>query len=81
MIKAVMDRIFVRVQPQTHSAGGVILTETESPTRGIVESVGPLVQCVKPGDDVLFYKWEELPTYDPNVVVIRQASLLGVYEK
>ncbi len=80
MIKAVMDRIFVRIQPQNKSAGGILLTQEDAPTHGVVESVGPMVQCVKPGDEVLFYKWEELPTYDPNVIVIRQASLLGIYE-
>jgi hypothetical protein len=38
------------------------------------------VKSVKVGDKVLFHVWDELPTYDPDVVVVRENSLLGVFE-
>ena len=45
-----------------------------------VESIGEDVKSVKVGDKVLFHIWDELPTYDPDVVVVRENSLLGVFE-
>lgn len=79
MIKPVMDRIFVRVKPVDKTSGGIFLTETQTPTRGIVEAVGPGVTCVKKGDDILFQQWEELPSYEKDIVVIREKSLLGIF--
>lgn len=82
MVKAVKDRIFIRLEKEKKTSGGIILAETiETPrTVGIIESVGNEVTSVKVGDKVLFHVWDDLPTYDPDVVVVRECSILGVYE-
>ena len=83
MVRAVMDRVFIRLEKkETATKGGIILTETAEQDRtvGTVESIGDDVKSVKVGDRVLFHIWDELPTYDPDVVVVRENSLLGVFE-
>lgn len=80
--QAISDRIFVRlIERENTSKGGLIFFDNtiQPRTIGIVESFGPLVTSVKKGDKILFHVFDELPTYDPDVVVIRQASLLGVF--
>lgn len=77
---AVSDRIFIRLEQPKAQAGGLILTEEPVRTIGIVESVGPLVHSVQAGDKVLFHVFDELPTYDKDVVVIRENSLLGRFK-
>ncbi len=77
-----MDRVFIRLdKAEKKTEGGIILTENheDEKTIGVVESVGEEVTCVKAGDRVLFHVFDELPTYDPDVVVVRQNSLLGVF--
>lgn len=76
-----MDRVFIRLEKEETTKGGIILADTiENPrTIGIVESVGDQVKSVKVGDKVLFHAFDELPTYDPDVVVVRENSLLGVF--
>jgi len=83
VVKAVMDRVFIRLDKKEVSVGGIILPESiESPrTIGVVESVGEEVRGVKVGDRVLFHVFDELPTYDEDVVVVREASVLGVFEE
>ncbi len=79
--KAIMDRVFVRLTPvEKQTSGGIILTDDfEQPrTIGIVESIGSQVTGIKPGDKVLFHVFDELPTYDSNIVVVRENSILGV---
>lgn len=77
-----MDRVFIRLEKQETTKGGIILADTvENPrTIGTVESIGDDVTSVKIGDKVLFHCFDELPTYDPDVVVVRERSLLGVFE-
>lgn len=77
-----MDRVFIRLDKEETTKGGIILAETiENPrTIGIVESVGEEVKSVKVGEKVLFHVFDELPTYDPDVVVVRENSILGVFE-
>lgn len=77
-----MDRVFIRLDKQETTKGGIIIAETvDNPrTIGIVESVGEEVKSVKAGAKVLFHVFDELPTYDPDVVVVRERSILGVFE-
>lgn len=80
-IKAIADRVFVRVEPKPEKTpGGVLLAaDIEEPrTTGIVESVGEQVKTVKPGDRILFHVFDELETPDENIVVVRENSILGV---
>lgn len=81
MVKAIMDRVFIRLdEKKKKTDGGIILTDDAEEERniGIVESIGEKVKSVKVGDKVLFHKFDDLPTYDPNVVVVREYSLLGI---
>lgn len=83
MVRAIKDRVFVRLEKEkTATEGGILLPETmrEASNVGVVESVGDEVKSVKPGDKVLFHKFDDLPGYDPDVVVLRERSLLGVFE-
>ncbi len=82
MVKAIMDRVFIRLDKKTASDGGILLPETvvNERTTGVVESVGEEVSSVKPGDRVLFHIFDDLPTFDPEVVVVRESSLLGIFE-
>lgn len=82
MVKAIMDRVFIRLDKKTAIAGGILLPETvvNERTTGVVESVGEEVTSVRPGDRVLFHIFDDLPTYDPEVVVVRESSLLGKFE-
>lgn len=84
MVKAILDRVFIRLEKKDKvTEGGILLTDNaeEERTIGIVESVGEKVQSVKAGDKVLFHVFDELPTYDPDVVVVRESSLLGIFEE
>ena len=81
MVKAIMDRVFIRLDKKKKKTdGGIILTDDVEEERniGVVESIGEKVKSVKVGDKVLFHKFDDLPTYDPNVVVVREYSLLGI---
>lgn len=82
MITPVSDRIFVRLEPDNAAQGGIIIPDDyhRSRNRGQVESTGPLVTSVKTGDKVLFHMFDELPTPDPDIVVVRENSILGVIE-
>lgn len=82
--RPVTDRVIVRLEPKRQkTAGGIIKVETVEMPRnsGIVVGIGPEVRAdIKIGDKVLFHVFDELPTYDPDVVVLRETSLLGVIE-
>lgn len=83
MVRAITDRVFIRLdQKPAATSGGIFLTDGYEPERtiGTVESIGPDVTGVKVGERVLFHVFDELPSYDPDVVVVRQNSLLGVFD-
>lgn len=79
--RAVMDRVFVKLEEEKLTTdGGIILTSEYGAERtiGEVVSVGEKVGSVKVGDKVLFHVFDELPSYDKDVVVVRESSILGV---
>ena len=49
--------------------------------QGIVQSVGDKVTIAKIGDYVLFHRFDELPLPNDGLVVVRESSLLGKYDK
>ena len=79
MLKAIADRIIVKLQNENE---GKILYEPEPKFTnvGIVQSVGDMVRGIKPGDKVVFHLFDELPLPEKGLAVIRQKSLLGVWE-
>lgn len=79
MLKAISDRIIVRLAENTEAK--ILLPEEKRYTnRGVVESVGECVSGVKVGDKVIFHTFDELPLPEDGLVVIRQKSLLGMWE-
>ncbi len=78
-VRAIMDRIFVRLDKLPQS--NVFLPENYEQERciGTVESVGEQVKSVKTGDRVLFHVFDELPAPEPDLVVVRERSLLGIF--
>lgn len=63
-IKAIADRIFVRLEPEAEKTSGGVLLVSDIPeprTVGVVESVGGQVKGIKPGDRVLFPVWGGWP--------------------
>lgn len=80
MVKAIMDRVFIRLEPV--KADGIIIPDDVKNPRniGIVESVGEDVKSVKVGDKVVFHCFDELPTPDRDLVVVREFSLLGIID-
>ena len=79
MFKAIADRIIVKLQDGNE---GKVLYEVEPKytNAGIVQSVGDRVRGVKPGDRVIFHLFDELPLPEEGFAVIRQKSLLGIWE-
>lgn len=75
MQKAIMDRIFVRLDEPEKKA--ILIEEKGKPKSGIVQSVGNQVKSVNVGDHVVFYDWADLPAMD-GLIVIREKYLLGV---
>ena len=84
MVKAIMDRVFIKLD-EPEKVSGIILSEDVTNPRNIgrVVSVGPEVHSVKVGDRVIFHVFDELPVEVPTVddiVAVREFSLLGVIE-
>ena len=60
MIKAIGDRIFIRLDKDTDNSANKIIMDTKYYPRciGKIESIGNLVTSVKTGDHVLFHIFE-----------------------
>lgn len=85
MVRAIMDRVFIKLDEPT-KINGIILTDDMQKPRyiGRVVSVGERVQSVKVGDHVVFHVFDDVPvdapTEEKDVVAVREYSLLGVIE-
>ncbi len=81
-MKAVMDRVFIRLEEKEKCKGGILMPDDIADVRSVghVVAVGPEVRAVKVGDKVMFHAFDELPTIEKNVVVVRQNSLLAILE-
>ena len=81
-LQTIMDRVLVRLdEDKAQTSGGVLLTDNtdKKRTTGVVKSIGEQVKSVKVGDRVLFHVFDELPTLDNDLVVVRERSLLGIF--
>lgn len=92
-IRPLRDRIVVRREQETKTAGGILIPDTagEKPVIGVVLAVGPgktlesgTVQevSVKTGDKVLFGKYAgtEVEVAGEKLVVMREDDIMGVIE-
>lgn len=83
MIKPVSDRIFIHLEDEKTSSPLIKLKSAFCPSKanqGLVVAVGDEVQSVHVGDRVMFHPFDELETPTPNLIVIREKSLLGIFE-
>ncbi len=77
MIKAIADRIFIRLDPL--QKGGIIIDDYHTARNtGVVVSIGERVSRVKEGQHVIFHIFDDLPTCEKDVVAVRENSILGV---
>ena len=80
MLKAITDRIIIKLDSPSEST----ILRLDSPhnivNKGVVLSVGPFVSTIKAGDHVVFHQFDELELPEKNWVVIREKSVLAVYE-
>lgn len=80
MFQAISDRIIVKLDETVQSS--IIYSDEPVKMRncGIVQSVGPLVSLVKPGDHIVFHLFDELPLPGNDLVAIRERSVLGIFD-
>lgn len=79
MVRPILDRIFVEVEEPKQ--GAIITLEDDSEVKiGKVVAKGCDVRNVRVGDKVLFFKWDDLPTPDKKITVIREKFVLGICE-
>lgn len=81
MLKAIADRIIVELDSVKESKVIRLTTEMKIVNQGIVLSVGPLVSRIKIGDHIVFHQFDELTLPEKNKVVIREKSVLAIYQK
>jgi co-chaperonin GroES (HSP10) len=81
-MRAIMDRVFIKLDPREEKKGGIILVDNFQTSRnvGVVISKGEEVKSVKVGERVIFHDFDELESPEEDVVVVREHSLLGVIE-
>ena len=79
MLKAVADRIIVKLDAATQSS--LIIADAPVDVRncGVVQSVGDKVKTIKKGNHIVFHLFDELPLPEDGLVVIREKSVLGIY--
>jgi chaperonin GroES len=88
------DRVIVqRIEPDTKSAGGIIIPDTaqEKPSQGEIIAVGPggrdesgkLIPIdLRAGDRVLFGKWSgtEVKLDGAEYLIMKESDIMGVIE-
>ena len=80
MLKAIADRIIVQLDSEAQSKVIRLATEAKIVNKGLVLSVGPLVSRIRVGDHIVFHQFDELTLPEENKVVIREKSVLAIYE-
>ncbi len=81
-MKAIMDRVLIRLEENEKKNGDIFLPDSfeKTRTKGEVLSIGENVRAVKVGQKVLFHAFDELPTIEKDVVAVRENSLLAILE-
>ncbi len=81
-MKAVMDRVFLKFDQKENVKGSILLPKsvTDVQNIGVVVAIGPEVHSVKVGDRILFHPFDDLPTLEKGMGVIREKSILAILE-
>lgn len=81
MLKAIEDRLIILPDKPLPHKLIMDCQKNDYTNQGIVQSVGDKVTMAKIGDYVVFHRFDELPLPNDGLVVVRESSLLGKYDK
>lgn len=80
-LKPLSDRVVARKdQPETTTKSGILLgTAKESPAYAVVESVGPDVKSIKPGDKIVYknYSTTDVKLDDTDYIIVKEEDVLA----
>lgn len=80
-LKPLSDRVVARKdQPETTTKSGILLGEAkEAPAYAIVESVGPDVKSIKPGDKIVYknYSTTDVKLDDTDYIIVKEEDVLA----
>lgn len=80
-LNPLQDRIVaVKEQPLETTKSGILLgTAKETPAYAVVESVGPAVKTIKPGDKIIYKSYSEtdLKLDDKDYIIVKEEDVLA----
>ncbi len=80
-LKPLSDRVVARKeQPETTTKSGILLgAAKEAPAYAVVESVGPDVKSVKPGDKIVYknYSTTDVKLDDTDYIIVKEEDVLA----
>ena len=80
-LKPLQDRIVaIKEEPQKMTKSGILLGEAkESPSYAVIESVGPDVKSVKPGDKIVYkqYSTTDVKLDDKDYIIVKEEDILA----
>jgi len=79
------DRVFISYTEELErTAGGIYVPDSakEKPQRGTIDAMGPDVENVKVGDQVLFDKYSgtKIKIDNEDCLILKEEDILGVFE-
>lgn len=80
-LKPLQDRVVaLKEQPMETTKSGILLGEAkETPAYAVVESVGPDVKTVKPGDKIVYknYSTTDIKLDDKDYIIVKEEDVLA----
>lgn len=80
-LKPLSDRVVAKKdQPETTTKSGILLGEAkEAPAYAVVESVGPDVKSIKPGDKIVYknYSTTDVKLDDTDYIIVKEEVVLA----
>jgi len=79
------DRVFISYTEELdRTAGGIYVPDSakEKPQRGTIDAMGPDVENVKVGDQILFDKYSgtKIKIDNEDCLILKEEDILGVFE-
>lgn len=80
-LKPLSDRVVAKKdQPETTTKSGILLgAAKEAPAYAVVESVGPDVRSIKPGDKIVYknYSTTDVKLDDTDYIIVKEEDILA----
>lgn len=80
-LKPLSDRVVAKKdQPETTTKSGILLGEAkEAPAYAVVESIGPDVKSIKPGDKIVYknYSTTDVKLDDTDYIIVKEEDILA----